>query len=174
MKVEQLTQSFLVLYFSIFSSTTSIFIIEATTLCNYTDDDTMYSSNENSNIVISRLKYDFAIISECFYENYMVLNPDKCHFLALGFNKPFPAFSYKNTIIKNVTEKKVFGILIDSNLNFKSHMKKICEKANQKLSALANFKVNNSYSEKKINKFFYQFTIYLLSFDMDVFFKGML
>ena len=67
-----------------------------------------------------------------FYESYMVLNPDKCHFLALGFSKRFSDFSFKNTIIKNVAEEKIFGIVIDSNLNFRSHMKK-----------------NNSYSEGK-------------------------
>ena len=33
------------------------------------------------------------------------------------------------------------------------------------------FKINNPYSEEKINKIFYQCTVYLLSFDMDVFFK---
>ena len=67
----------------------------------------------------------------------MVLNPDKCHFPTLGFNKPFQDFSFKNTIIKNVTEEKILGIVIGNNLNFKSHKKKICEKANQELSALA-------------------------------------
>ena len=45
----------------------------------------------------------------------MVLNPDKCHVLTLGFNKPFPDFSFENTIIK-VTEEKIFGIVIDNNL----------------------------------------------------------
>ena len=35
------------------------------------------------------------------------------------------------------------------------------------------FKFNNLPTEEKI-KLFYQWTIYLLSFDMDVFFKGML
>ena len=58
-------------------------------------------------------------------------------------------------IIKNVTEEKVLGIVIDNNLNFKSHMKKICEKANQKLSALA-----------KILK------LTTPTHNMDVFFKG--
>ena len=54
-------------------------------------------------------------------------------------------------------------------------MKKICEKANQKLSALSRIsKINNSYSEEKINIFFYQFRISLLSLRMDVFFKEML
>ena len=60
----------------------------------------------------------------------MVLNPDKYHFLTLGFKEPFPDFFFKNTIIKNVTEEKILGIVIDNNLNFKSHMKNICEKAN--------------------------------------------
>ena len=64
---------------------------------------------KNSNNVISRLRHNFAIISEWFYENYMVLNPDKCNFLTLGFNKPFPDFSFENTIIKNVTRERFLG-----------------------------------------------------------------
>ena len=114
-----------------------VFFIETSTLCNYADDNTMNSSDKNYSIVISRLRHDFAIRAEWFYKNYMVLNPDKCNFLAVGFNKLFTDFSFKNNIIKNVTEKKILVIVIDNNLNFKSHMKKICEKANKKLSALA-------------------------------------
>ena len=30
----------------------------------------------------------FLIISEKFYENYMVFSPDKCYYLTLGFNEP--------------------------------------------------------------------------------------
>ena len=97
----------------------------------------MCSSDKNFNIVIRRLRGDFAITSEWFYENYIVLNQNKCHFLTLGFNKLFPDFSFENTMIKNVTEEKILGIVIENNLNFKSRMKKICEKADQKLSALA-------------------------------------
>ena len=97
----------------------------------------MCSSDKNFNIVIRRLREDFAIISEWFYGNYIVLNQNKCHFLTLGFNKLFPDFSFENNIIKNVTEEKILGIVIENNLNFKSRMKKICEKADQKLSALA-------------------------------------
>ena len=81
---------------------------------------TITCSDKSSNIVISRLRHDFAIISEWFYENYMLLNPEKCHFLTLGFNKSSPDFSFENTIIKNVTEEKILGIVIDNNLNFKS------------------------------------------------------
>ena len=85
----------------------------------------------------------------------MVLNPDKCHFLTLGFNKPFPDFSFENTIIKNVTEEKILGIVIDNNLNFKSHMKKMCGKANQKVCALARISKLTIPSQRKklINSF---------------------
>ena len=67
----------------------------------------------------------------------MTLSPDKCHLLTVGFNKPFADLSFESTIIKTVMKEKILGIVIDNNLNFKSHMKKICNKANQNLSALA-------------------------------------
>ena len=121
----------------------------------------MYSSDKNSNIVISRLRHDFAIVSEWFYENYMVLNPNKCHFRTLIFNKPFPEFSFENTIIKIVPEEKILGIVIDNNLNLKSHMKKTCERANQKLCALPRIsKLTTPTQRKKImNSFIHaQFT----------------
>ena len=68
----------------------------------------------------------------------MTLNPNKCHFLPLDFSKPFSDISFENIIIKNVAEEKILRIVIDKNLfNFKSHMKKMCEKFNQKFSTLA-------------------------------------
>ena len=87
----------------------TFFFIETTTLYNYANDKTMYSSHKNANIVISRLRNDFAIISEWFYENYMILNADKWLFLTVGFNEPFPDFSFNNTRIENVTEEKTLG-----------------------------------------------------------------
>ena len=67
----------------------------------------------------------------------MVLNADKSHFLTVGFNKPFPDFSFNDTTIENATEEKILGIVIDNKLNFKSLLKNICKKVNQKLSALS-------------------------------------
>ena len=83
----------------------------------------MYSSEKNANIVISRLRHDFEIISEWFYENYMILSTDKCHFLTVSFNEPFPDFSFSNTTIQHVTEEKIPGVVIDDELNFKSNFK---------------------------------------------------
>ena len=81
------------LFFNILVNNSFLFI-ETTTLCNYADDKAMYSSDKNANIVINRLTHNFAILSEWFYENYMVINPDKCYFLTVVFNEPFPEFSF--------------------------------------------------------------------------------
>ena len=118
------------LFFNIIISDLFLFI-ETFTLCNYADYTTMYSSDKNSNIVNGRLRHEWLDV------HYIVVNLDKRHFLTLDFNKAFPDFSIKNAIITNVTEEKILGIVIDNHLSFKSHMKKTCEKTNQKLSALA-------------------------------------
>ena len=97
----------------------------------------MYSSGKNTNISISRLRHDFAIISEWFYENYTVLNAGECHFITVGFNESFPDFSFSDTTIENVTEQNILGIVIDNKLNFYVSFKNICKKANQKLSPLS-------------------------------------
>ena len=75
-------------------------------------------------------------MSEWFYKNYIVPNADKYHFLTVGFNEPFPDFSFNDTTNENVNEEKILGIVIDKKLNFKSHLKNISKKPNQKLSAL--------------------------------------
>lgn len=49
----------------------------------------------------------------------------------------FPDFYFNDTTIENVTEQKILGIKIDSKLDFKSHLKNIRKKNNQKLNVLA-------------------------------------
>ena len=106
-------------------------------LCNYADHNALYTSGNDANAVINKLKQDFSKIFKWFYENFMILNLDKCCFLTLGFQDAQPNFSYDNITIKNLSEEKILGITIDNKLSFKSHLKNICKKANQKRNALA-------------------------------------
>ena len=53
----------------------------------------------------------------------MALTADKYHLLTLGFNEPFPDFSFNDTIIANVTKEKILGIVIDNKLNLESYLK---------------------------------------------------
>ena len=45
-----------------------------------------------------------------------------------------------NNKITNSNEEKLFGIFLDSKLNFESHIASLCRKADQKINALARLK----------------------------------
>ena len=57
----------------------------------------------------------------------MVLSPGKCHYIVIGDDDPSA----------NSNEEKPLGILLDSKLNFESHITSLFKKAGQKLSAIA-------------------------------------
>ena len=83
----------------------------------------------------------------------MILNPNKCYFLTPGFQDAQPNFSYDNITIKNVSEEKILGITIDNKLTFKSHLKNICKKANQKLNAIRNNEIYITLSKENFAEF---------------------
>ena len=85
-----------------------------------------HSNCNDANAVINMLKQDFSKRFKLFYENFMILNLDKCYFLTLGFQDAQPNCSYNNLTIKNVSEEKILGIAIDNKLTFKSNLKNIC------------------------------------------------
>ena len=80
-------------------------------------------------------------LAKWFYDNNVVLNPDKCHFMALGFEVQNFDPHYENVAIRNSAEQKILEITIDNKPNFKFHIKSICTVANQKLSAFC--KISN-------------------------------
>ena len=53
-------------------------------LCNYADDNTLYSIGKSLNMVKENLEINFLIMQKWFYEKHMVLNSGKCHCLVLG------------------------------------------------------------------------------------------
>ena len=58
-------------------------------LANYADDSTLYTSDKNISNIMNFLSHDFTILSKWFYNNFMVLNPDKCCFMLLGIDDGF-------------------------------------------------------------------------------------
>ena len=132
------------LLFNIFINDLFYFIHNAT-ICNYADDNTLYKMGENIHSVKSTLVSEFKIVTEWFYENCMVLNPQKCHYMILGL-KEDDYINIEGIDIKNSDEETLLGIKIDKRLNFNSHTKDICRRAAQKLNALCRisyFMTNN-------------------------------
>ena len=66
-----------------------------------------------------------------------MINPGKCYFMCIGKNvSDSELLNLQDLNLKNWREVEVLGITTDRNLNFKRHIKNICRKAGQKLSAL--------------------------------------
>ena len=114
--------------------------VEHTKLCNYADDNVIYAIDKNLTTAKQKLSTDFTSLTSWFYENFMVLNPEKCQFMCLEprINKiAEETFTHGSTTLKNVQEAKVLGVLIDNRLNFKNHIKNLCKTVSNKLNCLA-------------------------------------
>ena len=72
-----------------------------------------------------------------FENNFMKLNEDKCHFLVSGNIHEHLWIKVGSELIWESSEEKLLGMIIDKNLNFDTHLRKLCKKASGKVSALA-------------------------------------
>ena len=67
----------------------------------------------------------------------MVLNTEKSHFMCIGQQiDDAETLNFNNFVMKNSKKVEILGITLDRNMNFHTHIKNICRKAGQKLSAL--------------------------------------
>ena len=57
--------------------------------------------------------------------------------MCIGKNTEGDLFKFKNACLENSKEEVISGITIDNKLTFDSHIKSMCRKAGQKLSALS-------------------------------------
>ena len=127
------------LLFNIFLNDIFMFISKCS-LCNYADDNTLYSTGKNLNRIRRNLEMEFMILHQWFHENHMTLNPGKCHYMVIGSRDLSHEIMLNNNKITSSNEEKLLGIFLDSKLNFESHIGSLCRKAGQKISALARLK----------------------------------
>ena len=125
-------------------------------LFNILNDLFLFVENSDlSNYMLMTMRYIVLVmtwkkLTKWFYENYMVLNSGKCHFMCLGQNTVIEAFVYDNIEMKNSKEEKILGVIIDNKLRFKSHVKDLSKKASQKIWALSRLINHLNDSEKEM------------------------
>ena len=86
--------------------------------------------------VTRKLQNHFLILDEWFFNNFLVLNSVRCHFMTLGTPNNLPNFKCKNIKTKNSASEKLLRVIIDNKLDFTEHLNTVCKKANLKLHAL--------------------------------------
>ena len=97
-------------------------------------------------MVKENLKINFLIMQKWFYENHMVLNPGKCHYLVLGNRSNSDTTNLNGTKLASSSYEKLLGILIDRD----KHVKSLCRKAGQKLNALARVSNYLTHDQKRL------------------------
>ena len=123
------------LLFNIFINDIFLFV-ESSSIYNYAGDNTLLAFGKSFDEVTKKLRNDFLILDEWFFNNFLVLNSDKCHFMTLGKPNTLSNFKCKNITIKSSASEKFLGVIIDNRLDFTEHLKTVYKKANLKLHAL--------------------------------------
>ena len=118
-------------------------------IANYADDCTPYEFNGSLEEVINKLEQDFPCLIQWYQNNYLKPNADKWHLL-LSQKRDDISITIGNECICNSENEKLLGVFFDNELNFKTHVNKLCKKAGQKLHALARISNFMSLNKRKV------------------------
>ena len=102
----------------------------------YADDNTPYFCDKNLEVLLSKLLIQALKLFECFSNNHMKMNSDKCH-LILSSNDGNKKIELNGEAINNTQVQKLPGVHIDHKLKFDTHIESLCKKVGKKLHALA-------------------------------------
>ena len=101
-------------------------------------------------MVKENLKINLLIMQKWIYENHMVLNLGKCHYLVLRKRSNSDTINLNGTKLESSGYGKLLGILTDRDLSFDKHIKSLCRKAGQKLNALARISNYLTHDQKRL------------------------
>ena len=71
------------LLFNLFINDLFLFICFST-LSNYADDNNLFATGIDIQLINQMLLSDLKTVNNWFYEKFMILNPGKCHFMSIG------------------------------------------------------------------------------------------
>ena len=127
------------------------FFLEDANLGNNAGDSTLYAYNKNLETVVFNLKQEFSILSNWFYNNYMVLNSGKCHFMLLGVkeNEQFNLICNGITL-KYSSHEKILGVAIDIKLCFHEHIINLRKAVNKRFNAVSGINHYMKQNQKEI------------------------
>ena len=113
------------------------FFIEKSEICNFADDNTLYSCDRNLLRIKENLTFDMKNILLWFKTNSLKANAGKFQFMILNWENHRRQRMVINSItVKESNEVILLGITIDNKLVFKKHIENLCRTAQYKLHAL--------------------------------------
>ena len=92
---------------------------------NYADDNNLFTTGTDIQLINQMLLSDFRTVNNWFYENFMILNPEKCYFMSIDKDiYDEDVFYYGNVTLKNSDEEEILGVTINRKFQFHQHLKK--------------------------------------------------
>ena len=98
-------------------------------VCNFADNNTLYSSNKELEMVFRNLETDLNNVLAWFNINLLKVNPGKFQFMILGKKENSFILIIGKNKIENSTEVTLLGVKMDKQLKFKSHIEELYRKA---------------------------------------------
>ena len=149
------------LLFNIFINDIFLFV-ERADICNFADDNTLFTCNKNIDIVIDVLVYDMKNLLNWFKFNSLKPNPGEFQFMILSRNNHSrQQLTMNSKVILESNEVKLLGLIIDNKLTFKGYIDNLCRTAHFKLHALRRIRkylslekaklLGNSFIESRFN-----------------------
>ena len=125
----------------------------ATSICNFADDNTIYTCGSTIHGIKANLKKGIDILLKWFNDNSMKANPKKFQFMILSRGKLPSGINLEideNIVIENQRQVKLLGVTLDSQLLFKNHVNLICDIAQRRFLALSRIRkflnLNQAYA----------------------------
>ena len=139
------------LLFNIFINDLFYFIDSDCYICNYADDSSLYAIDKNVVNIKQILSKNFKQLTNWFHETFMVLNPEKCHFMSLGnkYKTKFESLVLDKITLSVSASETLIGIFIDEKLTFSKHIKNLCKRTGQKINVLARLANFMTYEQKE-------------------------
>ena len=112
------------------------YFITNTSLRLYADDTTQYASDVSPFILQFVINSDLSVLSRWFRMNFLQINAVKTQAIAIGPSSYQYEFDLNDSNVHTKDTLKILGVVLDSKLTFKAHIKEQLNKACAKASAL--------------------------------------
>ena len=132
-----------------------LFILE-TIICNFADDNTLFSCDLSYLVVKYTLQADVARALDWFRANSLVANPEKFQMIFLGTDQAdLDYFNFEGNIVKPSKSVNLLGVEIDKRLTFDNHILNICKIVNNKTNALVRIRsyLDNDHAQQVANAY---------------------
>ena len=115
-----------------------IYFIQNTEICNFADDNTIYSCGTNLDGIIIDLEEDLYQALEWFESNRLAANPSTLQMILLGtkLNNKI-CMKINGAAVCPSASVKLLGITIDAGLKFDQHVKTLYQKVNKNVKAFS-------------------------------------